>query len=323
VPEIGYALSSEEHRADDLVRFAKRAEEVGFPFAMISDHFHPWTDRQGQSPFVWSVIGGIATQTERLRLGTGVTCPTIRIHPAIIAQAAATSGQMSGGRFFLGVGSGEHLNEHVLGDKWPEFEVRLEMLEEAIEVMRLLWEGGRHSFYGQYYSVENARIYSLPEQPVEIYVAASGPEAAELAGRVGDGLITTKPSKEIVDAFREAGGKGKPVIGQATLCWAEDEAQARRTAYEIWPNAGIEGQASQELPVPAHFEQLAKMITEETLAESIPCGPNPTKVLESIQEYADAGIDRVYLHQIGPDQEGFFEFARREILPQFAPVATR
>src|SRR3954452_20749809 len=170
--QFGYKLSSEEFSANDLIRFARAAEDHGFSFAMISDHFHPWTDRQGQSPFVWSVIGGIATQTERLRLGTGVTCPTIRIHPAIIAQAAATSGQMSGGRFFLGVGSGEHLNEHVLGDKWPEFEVRLEMLEEAIEVMRLLWEGGQHSFYGQYYSVENARIYSLPEQPVEIYVAA-------------------------------------------------------------------------------------------------------------------------------------------------------
>src|SRR5918996_3866961 len=189
--ECGYALSSEEHLPLDLVRYARRAEEAGLPFALVSDHFHPWIDRQGESPFVWSVIGGIAVETETLRLGTGVTCPTIRTHPAIIAQAAATSAAMMPGRFFLGVGTGENLNEHILGDRWPPSDIRREMLEEAVDVMRSLWEGGSQSHYGDYYVVENARLYTLPEEPPPILVAASGPRAAELAGRIGDGFVGT------------------------------------------------------------------------------------------------------------------------------------
>src|SRR4051794_31181663 len=193
--QIGYALSSEEHQPADLVRHAVLAEEAGFPFALISDHYHPWIDRQGHSPFVWSVIGGIATATEHLRLGTGVTCPTIRIHPAVIAQAAATSAAMMRGRFFLGVGSGENLNEHITGQRWPEVDVRQDMLEEAIAVMRLLWQGGLQSHHGTYFTVENARLYTLPPEPepVPVMVGAAGPKAAELAGRIGDGLISTAP----------------------------------------------------------------------------------------------------------------------------------
>src|ERR687883_157173 len=186
--ELGYALSSEEHTPNDLVRYARRAEEVGFAFALISDHYHPWLDQQGQSPFVWSVVGAIAHATQRLRLGTGVTCPTMRIHPAIVAQAAATAAAMMPGRFFLGVGTGENLNEHILGDRWPEADVRREMLEEAVEVIRLLWQGGQRSHHGRHYTVENARVYTLPETPPPIIVAASGPKAAELAGRIGDGF---------------------------------------------------------------------------------------------------------------------------------------
>ena len=178
-PEIGYALSSEEHAPADLVRYARLAEERGFTYALISDHFHPWTDRQGQSPFVWSVIGAIAEATERLRLGTGVTCPTIRIHPAIIAQAAATAAALMPGRFFLGVGTGENLNEHILGDRWPEGRVRLEMLEEAIEVIRLLWQGGYQSHHGTHYTVEQARLYTLPDEPPPIMVAAGQAERRE------------------------------------------------------------------------------------------------------------------------------------------------
>jgi coenzyme F420-dependent glucose-6-phosphate dehydrogenase len=312
--EFGYALSSEEHLPLDLVRYARRAEESGFPFALISDHFHPWIDRQGESPFVWSVVGGIAVETERLRLGTGVTCPTIRTHPAIIAQAAATAAAMMPGRFFLGVGTGENLNEHILGDRWPSANERLAMLEEAVDVMRTLWEGELTSYEGEYYVVEDARIYTLPEKPIEVAVAAAGPEAAELAGRIGDGLVSTAPQAELVEAFLAAGGEG-PRYGQLTVCWAESEEAARRTAFEVWPNAGLKGPLSQELPLPRHFEEAVQMVDQRTIAEEIVCGPDAERHLAGIQKLVDAGFDHVYVHQVGPDQEGFLAFYEREVLP--------
>jgi coenzyme F420-dependent glucose-6-phosphate dehydrogenase len=315
--ELGYALSSEEHEPNDLVRHAQRAEETGFSFALISDHFHPWVDNQGHSPFVWSVIGAIAYNTQRLRLGTGVTCPTIRIHPAILAQAAATAGAMMPGRFFFGVGTGENLNEHILGDRWPSFDIRLEMLEEAIQVIRLLWEGGNKSHRGCYYTVEDARLYTLPEELPPIMVAASGSKSANAAGRIGDGLISTSPEEETVKAFEAAGGRGKPRYGQLTVCWAKTEAEALRTVKEIWPNAGLKGELSQLLPNPAHFEQASKMVSEEDLAESVICGPDPERHRTGIQEFIDAGFDHVYIHQIGSDQESFFRFYEKEILPKF------
>jgi coenzyme F420-dependent glucose-6-phosphate dehydrogenase len=314
--EIGYALSSEEHSPNDLVNYARLAEDAGFTFALISDHFHPWIDRQGHSPFVWSVIGGIAQVTKKLRLGTGVTCPTIRIHPAIIAQAAATSAAMMPGRFFLGVGTGEALNEHILGDRWPTHDERLEMLEEAIEVIRLLWQGGEQKYRGAYYTVENARIYTLPDEPPPIMVAASGPKAAEGAGRIADGLISTSPDKEVVEKFQEQGGKRKPRYGQFTVCWDEDEAQARRTACEWWPNAALPGELSQELPTPAFFEQAAKLAREDDVAEAIICGPDPKKHIDKINEFAKAGFDHVYVHQVGPNQKGFISFYEKEVLPK-------
>ena len=199
--DIGYALSSEERRPTELVRHARRAEEAGFSFALISDHFHPWLDAQGQSPFVWSVIGGIASTTTTLQLGTGVTCPLIRIHPAIIAQAAATAGSMMEGRFFLGVGTGENLNEHILGDRWPDWDVRARMLTEAVGIIRQLHRGEVTSVDGEFYTVENARIYTLPEQPVPIYIAASGPRSIKVARDLGDGLIATAPERELLAEF--------------------------------------------------------------------------------------------------------------------------
>jgi coenzyme F420-dependent glucose-6-phosphate dehydrogenase len=318
VPSIGYALSSEEHTPLDLIRYAAAAEEAGFEYALVSDHFHPWVDKQGQSPFVRSVIGGIAEATGELRLGTGVTCPTIRVHPAIIAQAAATSAAMLPGRFFLGVGTGENLNEHVLGDRWPEAEVRLEMLDEAIEVIRLLWQGGYQSHHGRYYTVEEARIYTLPDEAPPIYVAASKPNAAELAGRVGDGLVSTAPDGELVEKFEASGGKGKPKLGQVTVCFADDEDEAKKTAHEWWPNAAITGDLSQELALPRHFEDAAEMVSEDDVAEKIVCGPDSEEYFEQIEKYADAGFDHVYLHQVGPDQEAFFRFAEEELLPRYA-----
>jgi len=315
--ELGYALSSEEHRPLDLVAHARRAEEVGFTFALVSDHFHPWLDAQGQSPFVWSVLGGIALQTERLRIGTGVTCPMIRLHPAIVAQAAATSAAMLPGRFFLGVGTGENLNEHVLGDRWPPTFVRREMLREAVELMRELWRGELTSHRGAHYTVENARLYTLPEDPPQVMVAASGPEAADLAGEIGDGLVATAPENQLVSAFAAAGGEGKPRYAQLTVCWAEDEKEAVTTALEVWSNAGLQGTLTQELPLPSHFEQAAQMVGREEIAEAVVCGPDPDRHRAAIQKYVDAGFDHVYVHQVGSDQEGFFRSYEREILPAF------
>jgi coenzyme F420-dependent glucose-6-phosphate dehydrogenase len=314
--QLGYTLSSEEHGPNKLVRNAHAAEEAGFAFATVSDHFHPWTDRQGQSPFVWSVIGGVAQTTQQLRLGTGVTCPTIRIHPAIVAQAAATSAVMMEGRFFLGVGTGEELNEHVTGARWPSPEARLEMLEEAVEVMRLLWQGGYQTHRGTHYTVEQARIYTLPDEPVPIAVAASQPTAARLAGRLGDAFIGVAPDEELIGEFDESGGKGKPRYGQLHVCYAESEEQGRKTAHEIWPNAAMGGALGQELATTAHYEAVAELVREEDVAESVVCGPDPDRHLEEIRAFEKAGFDHVFVHQIGPDQEGFLRFYEREIIPK-------
>lgn len=315
--EIGYTLSAEEHAPNVLVQLARRAEEVGFSFAMISDHFHPWVDAQGHSPFVWAVLGGIAGATERIRAGTGVTCPTIRIHPAIIAQAAATTAAMMPGRFMLGVGSGENLNEHILGDRWPQVDIRLEMLDEAVDVIRTLWQGGLQSYHGSYYDVENARIYTLPDELPPILVAASGEKSGTLAGEVGEGLVSTSPSAEVINAFDTAGGSGKPRFLQQQVCWAKTEEVGIETVFTRWPNGAISGQLGQELPLPSHFEQAASLVRREDIAESTVCGPDPQRYIDLIQQGIDAGFDHIYLHQVGDDQEGFFTFAEKEILPKF------
>ena len=314
---IGYTLSSEENDAPSLVEQAARAERAGFAFAGISDHFHPWIDKQGQSPFVWGVLGAISRATDHLPLLTGVTCPTIRVHPAIVAHAAATAATLLPGRFSLGLGSGENLNEHVTGDRWPPVAERQARLEEAIEVIRLLWKGGLKSHRGRYFTVENARIYSLPEEPPPILVAVAGEKSVDLAARAGDGLIGTAPIAESIERFRAKGGEGNPTYGQLHICWAADEADARRTALEWWPNAATSGNYFLELPLPSHFEQAAELVTEEDIAEAVVCGPDPERHIAAIREYVDAGYDNVYVHQIGPDQDGFFEFYERSVLPEF------
>jgi G6PDH family F420-dependent oxidoreductase len=313
--EIGYTLSSEEHRPGDLVKFAAGAEAAGFRFALISDHFHPWTDAQGQSPFVWAVLGGVARATERLRVGTGVTCPTARIHPALVAHAAATVADMMPGRFFLGVGSGENLNEHILGDAWPPVGIRLRMLEEAVAIIRELFTGDLVTHDGEYFTLHTARLYTLPEQPPPIMVAASGPMAAEVAGQIGDGLISTAPDSEVVDVYRRNGGGG-PHYGQLHVCYGPDEEKAIDTAHRQWINAAIGGELGQELPLPANFEQAGKTVRPEDVAEKVVCGPDPERHIAKIREYADAGFDHVYVHQIGADQDGFFRFYAEEVLPK-------
>jgi G6PDH family F420-dependent oxidoreductase len=312
---IGYTLSSEEHEAMDLVRNAQRAEQVGFDFVSVSDHYHPWVDKQGHSPFVWAVLGGIAATTERIDVATGVTAPIMRIHPAVIAQATATVATMLPGRFFFGVGSGEALNEHITGEHWPQVDVRLEMLEEAVQVIRDLWEGDLYSHRGRYYTVENARIYSRPETPPPIVVSGAGPKATELAGRIGDGYWGMSPDPALVETYAKAGGEG-PKFAQVSCCWATDEKQARKTVFEVWPNSGLQGQLAQELALPSYFEAAAATLTEDQVTEGTPCGPDPEAFVEAFGKYADAGFDHVYFHQIGPDQAGFLAFAERELLPR-------
>jgi len=312
MPELGFALSSEDHPPRELVRQAALAERAGFTFALVSDHYHPWVDAQGESPFVWSTLGGIAEATEKIRVGTGVTCPMIRIHPAIVAQAAATVAAMMPGRFFLGVGTGENLNEHVLGSRWPLPDERLEMLEEAVEVMRLLWQGGEQTHRGRHYTVDHARVYTLPDDPPDVYVAGSAPKAAELAGKIGDGLISTAPDADLVKAF----GNGKPKVGMMHCAYDEDAKKGLERATKLWPNLALKGPLGQDLATPSDFEEAAAMVDEEDVAESTPHGPDPEPYLDQIRKYDEAGFTHVYMHQIGDNQDEFAEFARRELMPR-------
>jgi G6PDH family F420-dependent oxidoreductase len=311
---FGFFLSSEEHGPRDLVEQAQLAEEHGIGKVWISDHFHPWLDSQGQSPFVWTTIGGIGATTS-LQVTTAVTCPTVRTHPAIVAHAAATSAVLLNGRFRLGVGTGENLNEHVLGDHWPPAEIRLEMLAEAVDIMKELWKGDVVTRRGIHYKVENARIFTRPDEPIPVPVSAFGPKATEIAAQIGDGFMTTSPDEENLQLYRELGGTGPSQAG-VKLCWGEDEAACRTTAHELWRSSGVPGQLSQDLPMPSHFEQASELVTEDMVAEKIPCGPDPERHLETIKKYVDAGFDEIFIGQIGEVSPAFFEFFRKELEPR-------
>lgn len=318
--KIGYFLSSEEYSPAQLLEQAKGAEEAGFESLWISDHFHPWTDEQGQSAFVWSMIGAIS-QVCSLPIMTAVTCPTIRIHPALVAQAAATSAVLNRGQFILGVGSGEALNEHVTGARWPDTSVRLEMLAEAVKVMRELWTGGFVDHHGKHYTVENARIYTLPDTPPPVYVSGFGPRATKLAGRIGDGYVTTSPDPELIKVFRDAGGEGKPVHAGYKVCWGPSEDAALEIAHRTWPNESVGGELPQQLSSPRHFEQAGSLVTREMTAESITCGPDVNKHVEAFRPFAEAGIDVVHISQVGAGQDGanaagFFDFYKNKVLPK-------
>src|SRR5215216_2756071 len=306
--ELGYAISSEEHEPNALVENARAAEEAGFTFALISDHFHPWIDKQGHSAFVWSVIGAIARETESLRLGTGVTCPLIRIHPAIVAQAAATSASLMPGRFFLGVGTGENLNEHVLGDKWPRPDVRLQMLGEAVDAIRKLWEGDYQTFRSTHYTVEQARLYTLPDEPPPIVIAAAATNAAQLAGEKGDGLMATSPDEEVVQEYRRAGGSG-PMYGKVTGAFARSREEALRLAHKRWPNMALGGSLSQDLALPRDFEAATQTVREEDMEDALVLGDDPGAWRDKIDEWRDAGFTHLTLHSISPEQREFVEFA--------------
>ncbi|HEX6446210.1 MAG TPA: LLM class F420-dependent oxidoreductase [Streptosporangiales bacterium] len=313
---VGYFLSCEQFRPEELLRQARVAEEHGFQALWISDHYHPWTSAQGQSAFVWSVIGALSQATS-LPVTTAVTCPTVRIHPAVVAQAAATSSVLLNGRFVLGVGTGEALNEHILGDAWPEAGVRLEMLEEAVEVIRLLQRGGQRSHRGRHYTVENAQLWTLPEEPTPIYVSGFGPKAVETAARIGDGYICVQARGDLVRRYREAGGKG-PAQGGLKVSWAQDEDDAVEQAHRIWPNDVLPGQLPQELPTTRHFEQASTLVTPEMVREATPCGPDVGRHVEALRQFRDAGFDDVYVQQIGSDMDGFFDVYAKEVLPELA-----
>jgi G6PDH family F420-dependent oxidoreductase len=313
VTSYGYFLSSEEHGPRALVEQAQRAERAGFDRVSISDHFHPWMDSQGESPFVWSVIGGIAATTS-LEVTTAVTCPILRIHPAVLAQAAATSSAALDGRFRLGVGTGERLNEHVLGQHWPPASVRREMLREAVDLMRELWSGRMVTRHGTHYTTENACIYTEPVGEIPVIVSAFGTEAAATAAEIGDGVMSTSPDEEMLERYRADGGSG-PAVATVKTCWGSDREVAVKTAHRLWASSGVPGEATQELSVPQHFEDAAAAVTPEALAEKIPCGPDPDRFLETIRRYVDAGFDEVHVNQIGDDQEGFLRFWEQELLP--------
>jgi G6PDH family F420-dependent oxidoreductase len=314
---IGYFLSSEEYSPAQMIEQAKGAERAGFTGLWISDHYHPWVDAQGQSAFVWSTIGALS-QATTLPITTAVTCPTVRIHPAVIAQAAATSAVLTGGKFRLGVGTGEALNEHIFGDAWPEADVRLEMLEEAVEIMRELWKGGNVSYRGKHYTVENARIYTLPEKPVEILISGFGPKAIEVAARIGEGYVSTMPDADMVQQFRSQGGGDRVCQAGFKAAFAATEDAGVQIAYENWPNAGLPGELSQVLPTPKHFEQASQLVTPDMIKEAFVCGNDVQAHLETLGKYADAGFDEVYVANTGPNWQGLLDLYAKEIIPKFS-----
>ncbi|KQV13240.1 MULTISPECIES: TIGR03557 family F420-dependent LLM class oxidoreductase [unclassified Kitasatospora] len=312
---FGYFLSCEEFSPAELLEQARLARQAGFTHLAISDHYHPWNGEQGNSPFVWSVIGALSQLTD-LPVTTLVTCPTVRLHPAVTAQAAATSSVLTSGRFRLGVGTGEALNEHILGDAWPPFGVRADMLTEAVEVMRQLFTGEPTSHRGTYYTADNARLYNPPVGELPVYVSGFGPRAAQLAARIGDGFVTVGPEADLVRTFKVAGGEGKPVLGGVKVCWGHDRDQAVRTVHRLWPNELLPGELAQVLPTPRHFEQASELVTEQMVADAVTCGDDVDEHLATLQPFVEARFDEVYVGQIGPDQRGFFDFYGREVLPR-------
>lgn len=312
MPKLGWKLMSEELGPRELVTCAVRAEEVGFDFAAISDHFFPWIEEQGHSPYAWSVLGSVASATERIGLMTAVTCPTLRYHPAVVAQAAATVSLLSNGRFRLGLGSGERLNEHVVGGGWPSVQVRQELLEEAVDIIRLLFEGGMGSYEGQHLQLESGRLYDVPDPPPEILLAAGGPQAARIAAEKGDGLVASETDPELVSVYRDAGGDG-PCIVELSMCWAPTEDEARETLHRYARWSGLGWSVLAELPTPRSFADASQSVRPEDLAEDTPHGPETTRYVEAIGEAIDAGFDQVVLHQVGPKQNDFLRFFEDEL----------
>ncbi|GAA1831427.1 LLM class F420-dependent oxidoreductase [Pseudonocardia alni subsp. carboxydivorans] len=310
--QIGFKLFAEAHTPQEMVRQAVRAEEAGFDFVEISDHYHPWLESHGHSGFAWSILAAIAMRTERIGLATGVTCPTIRYHPAIIAQAAATTALLSDGRFTLGVGSGEQLSEHVTGHPWPVVGVRHAMLREALEIIRLLWSGGYRTYRGAHLSVEDARVFDLPETLPDIVVAAGGPKAARIAGELGDGLFATEPRTDLIDAYTAAGGTGSR-WAEVPLAYAGTVDAALDSAHRLFRFGPTGWKIQAELPNVRNFEAATAFVRREDMADAFGAGPDVETHVATAKGFADAGYDRLALISAGPDVEEFFAFYEGEL----------
>jgi G6PDH family F420-dependent oxidoreductase len=314
VVTFGYFLSTEEYAPRELIEQAMLAEECGFDALWISDHFHPWNSAQGQSPFVWSMIGAIS-QVCKLPVTTAVCCPTTRLNPAIVAQAAATSAVLLDGRFALGIGSGEALNEHIYGQAWPTVDVRLEMLEEAVEIIRALWSGDCVSHRGRYYTIDNAQIYTLPQSPPPIYMSGFGPKATDLAARIADGYINTSPDKDLVERYRAKAQRGALAQAGIKVAYAPTADEGVEHAHRLWANAGVPGELAQVLPTPAHFEQVSSLVTKEMTAGSVVAGPDPKEHVEAFQPYLEAGFDQIYVANMGPHYREMITMYGEKVLP--------
>jgi G6PDH family F420-dependent oxidoreductase len=315
--ELGYTMMCEQSRADELVRDVVLAERAGFDFSVISDHYQPWLASQGHSPYAWAVLGAAANATERIGLMTYVTCPTLRYHPAVVAQKAATVQILSHNRFRLGLGAGENLNEHIVGERWPAVGVRHEMLSEAIEVISALFDGhGTVNFRGKHFDVESAKLWDLPDQRVPIGVAVSGPESCRLAGSKADLMVAVEPKSELGEMFDAAGGSGKGRVGQIAVSYDPDRETAVKRAHEQFRWFGLGWKVNADLPNPDSFEGATQFVTEQQVSEQLACGPDVEEHVEKIRPFIDAGFTEIALVQIGADtQAEFIAWAQRELLP--------
>lgn len=314
--EIGYTMLCEQASAGQLVDDAVAAERVGFDYAVISDHFFPWLEEMGHSPYAWSVLGAVARATERLPLMTYVTCPIMRYHPAVVAQMAATMGVLSEDRFTLGVGSGENLNEHVIGHGWPPVNTRHEMFREAIEIIKALFAGGYRNYRGEFFDLDSAKLYDLPQRPVPLAIAASGPQSLEIAAEYGDALVATDPDGELVERFAALGGENKPIYGQLAVCYDQDREAAVARAHRLWRWAVSGWKVMSELPAPVSFAASTTTVRPEDVAERVPCGPDVDAVIEAVRRFVEAGFTHVALVQIGGEhQREFFDWSEKELLP--------
>ena len=315
--QLGYTLMTEQSGPQDLVSFAVGAEEAGFDFAVSSDHFFPWLDEMGHSPNAWVTLGAVAQATRRLPLMTYVTCPILRYRPAVVAQQAATLQLLSDGRFTLGLGSGENLNEHVIGEGWPPVAERHEMFAEAVQIIKELLAGdGYTTFHGEYYAVDGGKIWDLPEGGVPIGIAVSGRRSVELAGEFADLMIATEPAAELGQMFDAAGGAGKPRVGQMPISYGSDKAAAVTRAHSLFRWFGLGWKVNADLPGTAGFDAASQFVREEDVAASIPCGDDVDAVLAAAKAYADAGFTHLALVQIGGDQqEPYLEWTKKALLP--------
>ncbi|MBJ7359450.1 LLM class F420-dependent oxidoreductase [Nocardioides sp.] len=327
VTRFGYTLMTEQSGPRDLVRYAVAAEDAGFDFEVSSDHYSPWLTEQGHSAYAWSVLGAVAHATERVELMTYVTCPTLRYHPAVVAQKAATMALLSGGRFTLGLGSGENLNEHTVGAGWPAVETRQEMLEEAVEIIRALFGGDLVTYRGEHFAVDSARLWDLPEDQVRIAIALSGERGLERFAPLADDLVAVEPDAELVTGWNavdgtEPIGAGARAIGQLPICWDPDEKAAVARAHEQFRWFGGGWDVNADLPTTAGFSAASQFVRPDDVAGSIPCGPDLDAIVAKVSEYWDAGFTDICVVQVGDDgQDRFLEEAAGPLLEKLRAAA--